>query len=111
MFSTPDILHKLTYFNDCKTKKELTAKYHKLLLKYHPDKSKTKTTDIFLEIKAEYEHKLNNEIQLDERFPFLSCRLKDVENLKCSCGSVFNIENMNGNRIDCDWCSLFILII
>ncbi|KAF9762648.1 Chaperone protein DnaJ [Nosema granulosis] len=86
---------------------EVERAYKKYLIKHHPDKSKSDTLDLYLNIKQEYEKYKKN--QTDENF-YICCFPSEIEQIRCRCGSKFDEENIFANKIECECCSCYIIV-
>lgn len=89
-------------------KEKLKKVYKKKLLSLHPDRSKSDTTFEFLQLKNEY-YLFEKNNSYNENF-VLKCKIEDVNNIKCRCGTFYDICNKNNNKIECETCSCYILI-
>lgn len=89
------------------THEEVEIAYKKYLVKHHPDKSKSDTLQLYLNIQREYEKYKKN--LSDDNF-YLRCFPREVQNVVCRCGSTFVYENLVANKIECECCSCYIIV-
>lgn len=86
-------------------KSAVDSAYHKKLKYYHPSK-KTGSEEMFMELNKLYkEYLLGND--------FVNCSAvcdSEKQTQKCRCGGIYEIYADYFGRIDCDFCSCFIIV-
>ncbi|EOB12158.1 hypothetical protein NBO_508g0009 [Nosema bombycis CQ1] len=100
-------LHFHLNLNFDATKEEIEIAYKKYLIKNHPDRSKKDTLELYLGIKREYERYKKN--LTDENF-YISCLPNEIQKVVCRCGSYFQECLIEGNKIECECCSCYIIV-
>ncbi|KAM0675439.1 hypothetical protein GVAV_001266 [Gurleya vavrai] len=99
--------------NEKSSEEMIKKEYHKLMLKHHPDVSKSKNNDLFIKLQNIYKNR--NSIKNNffcKREPYKKFKIETVmtQNAFCVCGTYFSIYNLDENTIECESCSLFIEI-
>lgn len=91
--------------------KQAIQTYHKLLIKYHPDRNKSNTTDIYLAVKHAYKQEKKYKHMEKEIYKAYSIDKVISDDALCACGMTYDIQNIDENVIDCEYCSLRIEVV
>ncbi|KRH94566.1 putative Heat shock protein DnaJ [Pseudoloma neurophilia] len=81
---------------------ELVSAYKCAVKKYHPIKTKTSTH--LYKINSEYSQRKSMIRLRDESYNYVP--FDNLERAVCQCGHFYNLEMLDGDFIECDWCSI-----
>ncbi|KAM0687365.1 DnaJ subfamily C member 24 [Conglomerata obtusa] len=92
---------------------KLKKEYHKLMLKYHPDRTGSKSSEKFILLQNLYKERINaHKCKEQCREPINKFTVNEVVDglALCPCGSIYLMEFLHENIIECETCSLYVEI-
>lgn len=88
------------------TMTDLLVAYKGAVKKYHP--IKTKTSSHLYKINSEFAAKKSMLRMRDESFNFIN--ESELERAICQCGHFYDMQMIDGDVIECAWCSIKVKI-